>query len=79
MKVGIYKRGCVWWARWREDGVQRRVNFRTENRKVAEEKRIRLENRLLNGEGVQGESRAPMAELVEVTTCGRWRTSARGQ
>ena len=32
---------------------------------MAEEKRIRLENRLLNGEGVQRESRVPIGELVE--------------
>ena len=64
MRVSIYKRGRVWWARWRKDGKQERVSLGTENRKIAEEKRIRLEHRLLNG-GPE-ELRAPEPVQVRV-------------
>lgn len=64
MRVSIYKRGRVWWARWRKDGVQERVSFGTENKKIAEEKRIRLEHRLLVGEEEQPAT-APERVLVQ--------------
>lgn len=67
MRVSIYKRGRVWWARWRKDGRQHRVSFETGNRKIAEEKRIRLEHQLLTGEFEEepAPERVSVQQLVE--------------
>ncbi len=67
MRVGLYKRGRVWWAPWRKDGKQRRVSSRTENKKIAEEMRIRLEHRLLNGDAEEPAAiaRVPIQQLVD--------------
>ncbi len=34
--MGIYKRGAVFWARWEEDGTQKRKSLDTKNRVEAE-------------------------------------------
>ena len=65
MRVSIFKRGRMWWARWTKGGKQERISFGTGNRKIAEEKRIRLENQLLNGEFEKKSQRVPFQQLVD--------------
>jgi hypothetical protein len=48
MKVTLFRRGRVWWARYRTDGHQVRCSFETDNRKIAEDRRVELEHGLLH-------------------------------
>ena len=50
MRVGIYRRGRIWWARWTQDGKKSYRSLQTGNRKIAAELGLRLQKRLLLGD-----------------------------
>ena len=48
--VTLYRRGRVWWVRYRQAGIQLRRSLQTENRKLAEDRRAEIEYLLRRGE-----------------------------
>ena len=65
MRVGIYRRGRIWWARWTQDGNKSYRPLRTDNRKIAAELALRLRKRLLLGDEPSKRPRVPMSKLQD--------------
>ena len=62
VKVQIYKRGQVWWARYTWRGKRHRHSLDTTNKKVAEDIRAELEWKLRRGQLTTENVRVPIAD-----------------
>lgn len=64
MRVGIYRRGRIWWARWTQDGKKSYRSLQTDNRQIAVELGLRLQKRLLLGDEPGKAPRVPIERLL---------------